>query len=69
MTLSDNLGPHGDAFYSLLMRAHDGLSEEDSHRLNARLVLILANEIGDLDRIVSLIDAARASGAQQSVTP
>ena len=30
------------------MRAHEGLSDAQSHALNARLVLILAHHIGDL---------------------
>ena len=38
-----------DGFYANLIAAHEGLSEADSHALNARLVLILANHIGDRD--------------------
>ena len=41
------LGARGDEFYEALMAAHEGLSEDDSHALNAQLVLILANHIGD----------------------
>lgn len=62
MTLQDNLGPDADAFYNTLMDAHEGLTEAQSHALNARLVLILANEIGNLDRLETLLAAARASG-------
>lgn len=36
-----------DGFYAELIAAHEGLEEGDSHALNARLVLILANHIGD----------------------
>lgn len=36
-----------DSFYEALIEAHRGLSEEASQRLNARLILILANQIGD----------------------
>jgi hypothetical protein len=36
-----------DAFYAALVAAHGGLSEAASDLLNARLVLILANHIGD----------------------
>ncbi|MEL6235452.1 MAG: DUF2783 domain-containing protein [Pseudomonadota bacterium] len=36
-----------DGFYAELLGVHDGLSEAESHGLNARLVLILANQIGD----------------------
>lgn len=36
-----------DGFYAALLKAHEGLSEAQSARLNARLVLILANHVGD----------------------
>jgi hypothetical protein len=50
----------GDDFYQLLIDAHRGLSTEDSARLNARLILLLANQVGDLDVIREAIDHARA---------
>lgn len=59
MILHDKLGADGDAFYNALMDAHEGLSEAQSHALNARLVLILCNEIGALDRLKALIEAAK----------
>ncbi len=43
--------PHLDApddFYEALIEAHQGLSTEESHAFNARLVLVLANHIGAL---------------------
>ncbi|RIK93509.1 MAG: hypothetical protein DCC73_07985 [Proteobacteria bacterium] len=46
-----------DSFYEALIEAHRGLSEEASQRLNARLILILANQIGDrkvLDEALAL---------------
>jgi Protein of unknown function (DUF2783) len=36
-----------DGFYASLVDAHQGLSDEASQLTNARLVLILANQIGD----------------------
>ncbi len=36
-----------DAFYAALTEAHRTLDAKDSERLNARLVLLLANHIGD----------------------
>ncbi len=45
-----NLDPNisdPDGFYAELIEAHDGLSEEQSGALNARLILVLANHIGD----------------------
>jgi len=56
--MDDKLGAQGDAFYNLLMDAHEGLSEADSHRLNARLVLMMANQIGDLGTLRGLIKTA-----------
>ena len=37
-----------DAFYQALMDAHRGLDEAASRKLDARLVLILANQVGDM---------------------
>lgn len=36
-----------DGFYDMLLAAHDGLSAAESADFNARLILILANHIGD----------------------
>ncbi len=36
-----------DEAYARLIATHDGLSDADSHALNARLVLILMNHIGE----------------------
>lgn len=62
--MSLNLQPNladPDAFYQTLIAAHDGLSDEDSQALNARLVLILANHIGDLDTLIEALKAAKAT--------
>ncbi|MFK7744422.1 MAG: DUF2783 domain-containing protein [Roseobacter sp.] len=59
MALPDNLGTDADTFYAQLIQAHEGLSEAESHALNARLVLILANEVGDLERLTVLLKEAR----------
>jgi hypothetical protein len=58
MILDDNLGPDADSFYNALMDAHAGLTDAQSHALNARLVLIFANEIGNLDRLETLLATA-----------
>lgn len=36
-----------DAAYAALLAVHKGLTEPESHALNARLILILMNHIGD----------------------
>lgn len=55
----DRLGPGGDDFYAALMKAHEGLSFEESARLNAKLVLLLANQVGDLGVIHAVLKAAQ----------
>ncbi|HHB80689.1 MAG TPA: DUF2783 domain-containing protein [Aliiroseovarius sp.] len=49
-----------DGFYSDLLNAHKGLDAADSHALNARLVLILANHVGDRATLKQALDLARA---------
>lgn len=48
-----------DGFYEQLMDAHTGLSPEQSELLNARLILLLANQIGDAKVLGECIEAAR----------
>jgi hypothetical protein len=50
----------GDAFYDALVQAHAGLSDEQSELLNARLILLLANHVGDLSVLREAIALARA---------
>ena len=54
--------PDPDGFYSDLIAAHDGLNDDQSAALNARLILILANQIGDRAILSAAIEAARTSG-------
>ena len=37
-----------DEFYAALMEAHRGLDEAASRKLDAKLILLLANHIGDM---------------------
>jgi hypothetical protein len=53
--------PNPDAAYRALIEAHRGLSDEASADLDARLVLILANHIGDDAVLAEAIALARAS--------
>ncbi|GFE64379.1 DUF2783 domain-containing protein [Litoreibacter roseus] len=55
-----NLQDH-DGFYADLLSVHKGLSEAESHALNARLILILANHIGDLAVLKKALELARKS--------
>ena len=57
--------PDADGFYALLLAAHEGLDEAASHALNARLVLILANHVGDRAVLAEALTLARRSGGPQ----
>ncbi|HEY1748656.1 MAG TPA: DUF2783 domain-containing protein [Xanthobacteraceae bacterium] len=50
-----------DAAYRALLEARRNLSDEQAARLDSRLVLILANHIGDLDVLREAIALAQAS--------
>ena len=51
----------GDTFFNQLVQTHQGLSEAQSEQLNARLVLLLANQIGDLRVLGEALALARES--------
>ena len=55
--------PDPDGFYAELLGAHEGLSDDDSMALNARLVLILANHIGDRAILSEALAAATKGDA------
>jgi len=48
-----------DEFYERLIAAHRGLDDAQSAKVNAKLVLLLANHIGDTRVIDEAIAAAR----------
>lgn len=67
-----------DDFYEALIAAHQGLATPESHAMNARLVLLLANHIGDQAALLHALQLARgntphspASGAagRNAITP
>ena len=47
-----------DSFYEQLLDAHQGLSAQQSELLNARLVLLLANQVGDARVLKECVEAA-----------
>ena len=59
MALEDKLGSDGDKAYAALMQAHEGLTSEESHQLNARLILLMMNQIGEFVTILDLLETAR----------
>ena len=53
-----------DGFYAELLAAHEGLSDDESVALNARLILVLANHIGDRSVLSQALDAASKGDAK-----
>jgi hypothetical protein len=51
----------GDDFYQLLIDTHRDLSEAQSAMLNAKLILILSNHIGDISVLRDAMQIARDS--------
>lgn len=52
--------PDPDGFYAAWLAAHEGLTEGESADLDARLVLLLANQCGNQAVLLECIEAARA---------
>jgi hypothetical protein len=50
-----------DEFYQALLDAHAGLTDAQSAALNARLILLLANQVGELETLRAAIAAAKAT--------
>ena len=48
-----------DDFYEALIQTHHELSDEQSERVNARLILLLANHIGDITVLREAMRLAR----------
>ncbi len=64
MTASLNTSPNlddCDKVYEALINAHNDLSDDESSKLNARLILLLINHIGDEDVIMEAITAAKSN--------
>lgn len=63
LTTAPNLDAPDD-FYEALIEAHQGLSTEESHAYNARLVLVLANQVGSLSVLREALEAAKQDHPQ-----
>ena len=61
MLITDPRIERPDDFYEALLAAHQGLTLEQSHDFNARLLLLLANQIGRIDVLQAALAAARAN--------
>lgn len=58
LNLNQNIDKPDD-FYADLLSAHEGLSKAESDAFNARLILVLANHIGDREVIKDALAAAK----------
>jgi len=54
-----------DGFYASLIDLHEGLTAEESQKANAKLILILANHIGDREVLDAALDYVRRSLGEQ----
>ncbi len=49
----------GDDFYEALIETHRDLSDEQSQMLNVKLILLLANQVGDISALKQVLAIAR----------
>ncbi len=52
-----------DDFYARLIEAYRGLDEAESHKLSAKLILLLANHIGDPEVLEDALAIARSEAS------
>lgn len=55
-----------DDFYAQLIELHEGLSSAESHKLNAKVILMLANHIGDAEVLNETLTYAREKSRPQA---
>ncbi len=53
---------NSDEFYAEIVRLHDGLDEAASLKLNAKIILLMANQIGDSAVLAAILAAAAQPG-------
>lgn len=67
--VTDSRFPNPDAAYQTIVDANRGLSEAESADLNVRLLLVLANHVGDLEVLEEAIAVARAAVVPKAEKP
>ena len=50
-----------DDFYEQLLATHEGLTKQQSDNVNASLILILANHIGDQKILIQALEMAKTT--------
>ena len=56
--------PDPDGFYEAWVAAHEGLSDEESSDLDTRLLLLLANQVGEQKVLLDCLAEAREGNRQ-----
>ena len=56
-----------DAFYEALIDMHRDLADEQSQLVNAKLILLLSNQIGDMDVLREAMSMARRDVAGSAI--
>ncbi len=69
MLNTEPTGLRYDDMYESLIAAHRGLTQEQSHLVNARLVLLLSNHISDLGVLTQAFEIARQGVACERPEP
>jgi Protein of unknown function (DUF2783) len=59
LNIEPNL-PRPDDFYERLINTHRGLSRDESEQVNCKLILLLANHVGDQEVLTDALARARA---------
>ena len=60
--MNDFTWQEADRLWARLVEARDAAGDEDGEAFLARLVLLLAHEVGDADRVLAAVDAALEAG-------
>lgn len=55
-----------DEIYERLIALHAGRTDEESHEINARLILLLANQVGQTDEVLAAIAEASRLPQEES---
>jgi hypothetical protein len=63
---TDSNLPRPDDFYERLIETHRGLSRDESEQVNCRLILLLANHVGDEEVLADALARARAGVASNT---
>lgn len=50
-----------DDLYQKLVDLHDGRTEEESRKINAKLILVMMNQIGDFETLSDIFDLVQQS--------